>query len=374
MKPPFTIHDFTALSLRLNFLLSVRPVDWRGILACMFERQLPDDVEAHLLETLHYLDSAYGDKKRKVGTPAIMHPLRSASILARARETFSVLDVLTALLHDKDEDILGHNYPAEKWSVLEQRFSLLAGKIKSCDQWFLNERIQFLAIGEGETYHQYLSRLVHQATRTKELIRVKLADRLDNSLDLRTDFHDPIVDVDFYHFIFQLLFDRSYTGLNLRGHHPSMSKIRGSRRLHELFKNFCFFSLLHSGEVALDEPSQWLLRSLAIASINEAQHVLLHLFVYHLREPEDQRNVVRSVLDSSATGDTQGDSRTLEVFIRNIFNDEKGRDRNQRLDELYDNKKRMGQAAIAFVVLFGSYLDSCARLSCSVGHRTDCNN
>jgi len=50
MNPLFTIHDFTALSLRLNFLLSVRPIDWSGVLACMFDRQLDAPVEV-LLET-----------------------------------------------------------------------------------------------------------------------------------------------------------------------------------------------------------------------------------------------------------------------------------------------------------------------------------
>jgi len=356
MKRPFTIDNFTALTLRLNYLLSVKPIDWRGILTCMFEDQLPDDVEDHLLETLHYLEAAYGEKKRKVGTPAIMHPLRSASILSRACETSNILDVLTTLLHDKDEDLLSDNYPVEKWNMLEKSFRSLAGKIESRDKWFLNERVHFLAKEREETYQEYLSRLVHQAAKTQELIRIKLADRLDNTLDLRTNFHDPIVDINFYQFMFELLFDRSYKGLNIYGNHPTTNKILGSRRLNELFKNFTLFSLLTSGNIKLDEPSQWLLNSIVDASIREAQNVILHIFEYHLREPKEQREVVRGVLDLSVSDDKYSDNRALEVFIKNIFEHENGSDRHQRLDELYENKERMAQAAVAFVVLFGSYL------------------
>lgn len=357
VKRPFTIHDFTALTLRLNYLLSVTPIDWKGILTCMFEKQLPDDVEDQLLETLHYLETAYGEKKRKVGTPAIMHPIRSASILARACATSNILDVLTTLLHDKDEDILSDHYPEEKWNILEESFRSLVGKIENHDKWYLNERIYFLARNEEETYQQYLSRLVHQAAKTQELIRVKLADRLDNTMDLRANFHDPIVDINFYHFIFKLLFDRSYKGLNIHGHHPPMNKISGSRRLYELFKNYSFISILREGNVNLDEPSQWLLKSVADASINEAQNVLLHIFAYHLREPEEQRRVVRSVLDFSISDDQPSDNRALEFFIRNIFDNDNGNNRHQRLNELYEDKERMGQAAVAFVVLFVSCLE-----------------
>ena len=355
MKPSFTIRDFTTLSLRLNLLLSVKPIDWGAVLSCMFDKQLTADVEDYLLETLNYLEDAYDEKKRKVGTPAILHPIRAAAILARAHDTISTLDILTALLHDKDEDILSKSYPSVKWNILEESFGKLADKIECGDKWFLNERIHFLA-REEETYHKYLSRLIRQAKVTPELIRVKLADRLDNTLDLRVDFHDQTEEVNFYHLIFGLLFDRTYRGLNIHGQHPSMHKIRGSKRLHELFKNFTLFSLLTSGDVNLDEPSQWLLQSIADASIREAQNVLLHIFAYHLRSLEEQRRVVRSFLDFSVAGDINGDNQALDVFIKNTFEHEDSGNREQSLDDLYADKERMVQTAIAFVVLFGNYM------------------
>ena len=135
-----------------------------------------------------------------------------------------------------------------------------------------------------------------------------------------------------------------------------MHKIRGSKRLHELFKNFTLFSLLTSGDVNLDEPSQWLLQSIADASIREAQNVLLHIFAYHLRSLEEQSRVVRSFLDFSVAGDINGDNQALDVFIKNTFEHEDSGNREQSLDDLYADKERMVQTAIAFVVLFGNYM------------------
>jgi hypothetical protein len=363
MNPLFTIHDFTALSLRLNFLLSFRPIDWAAVLACMFDRQLDANVEARLLETLHYLDSAYGGKKRKVGTPAILHPIRAASILARAYGTSVTLDVLTTLLHDKDEDILSRNYSVETWTVLEEKFNSLGGMIEDRDQWFLNERVFFLARKEEETYEEYLLQLIHQAARTPELIAIKLADRLDNTLDLRMDFQYETTDVDIYHLIFRILFDRSFRGLKIYGPHRSTHKISGSGCLYALFKNYCFCSRLQSEEVCLDEPSQWLLRSLVTASINEARNVILHIFTYHLREPEEQRTVVRCVSDLSDDDNTGSDNGAMESFINNIFDHKERSNRKQRLEELYKDKKLMVQAAIVFVVLFSNYSGKSAVLS-----------
>lgn len=351
----FTITEFSNLTLRLNLLLSVKPIDWRAVLLCMFTRQLPSDVEYHLLETLYYLEDAYGERKRKVGTPAILHPIRSAAILARAHKTINTLDVLTSLLHDKDEDILSGNYSSDRWNVLEESFGRLVNKIGSReDKWFLNERIHFLARKEEESYNDYLSRLVCQAKETPELIRVKLADRLDNTLDLRLDFNDQTEDVNFYHLIFSILFDLTYRGLNIRGQHPSTHKIRGAKRLYELFKNYSLFSILYSGDIKLDETSQWLLRSIADASIREAQNVLLHIFAYHLREPEMQRRVVRSILDTA--GDIHENNSIFDILIKNTFGHENKRNRKQDLDDLYEDKERMVRVAMAFTVLFGNYL------------------
>ncbi|MEW6600797.1 MAG: hypothetical protein AB1499_07485 [Nitrospirota bacterium] len=357
MKMLFTIDDFTALSLRLNLLLSVRPVDWRAVLSCMFARQLPSEAEARMLETLYYLEDAYGEQKRKVGTPAILHPIRSSAILARAHDSINTLDSLTSLLHDKDEDILSNGYSADRWCVLEERFGRLINKIENRqDKWFLNERIHFLARSGNESYNTYLTRLFRQAKETPELIRVKLADRLDNTLDLRLDFHDQTEDINFYHIIFRVLFDQKYRGLNVHGHHPSINKIHGARRLYEIFKNFSLFSILHSDNVTLDEASVWLLHSIANASIKEAQNVLVHIFAYHLKSLEDQRKIVRKYLDFSSAGDVSGDNRALAVLIRNTFEHEDRNAREVSLDGLYRDKTRMVEVAMAFIVLFSNYL------------------
>ncbi len=69
----------------------------------------------------------------------------------------------------------------------------------------------FLTRDKSEPYHEYLSGLINQARATPEIITVKLADRLDNTLDLRMDLYE-----DTSGSVYQVIFEALYTDTHMR--------------------------------------------------------------------------------------------------------------------------------------------------------------
>lgn len=360
MQSLITTNNFFSLSSFLNYQLSGTPINWRAVLSLMkFEGLQPRD-EDHVLSALAYLFEAYGQQKRRLGPFAVLHPIRTAAILARASNTPLILDLLTTLLHDKNEDITEGKYSKGDWKRLEDMYHLLIEKIDSRENWFLNERIHFLTRQNNETYRQYLKRLIKQSIKTPELIRVKLADRLDNTLDLRMDLHEDTSGVDCYKLIFDALFANTYKGPDRENLHHVGGKINGAKRLYTLFKNAVFLSYLRSVNCELDEPSRKLFSSLASASINEAQNILLHIFKFHMRDPQKQRELLLNVMNYCSTGclqDSVGCSGyRIDSLFKSTFDIEDKNRLKDKLYELYSNKELMAEAAVVFTAVFTNFL------------------
>jgi len=191
------LNEFFKLSAALNYQLSARVVGRNGILATIVAgRQLAENERGILLAVLEYLELAYHEKYRRLGPKAVLHPLRASALLVRAQGEVLLLDLLTELLHDKFEDIVAEDFEPEEWRQLEDHFNSLLKRVDPRSEWFLMERLETLTRRpKGETYYQYIGRLLTRASTTPELVRVKLADRLDNTLDMRVDFRDPLDDV-----------------------------------------------------------------------------------------------------------------------------------------------------------------------------------
>lgn len=361
MESIITTYDFFTLSSFLNYQLSGTPVNWRAVLSLMnFEGLSPRD-EDHVLSALTYVSEAYGQQKRRLGPFAVLHPIRTAAILSRASNTPLILDLLTTLLHDRNEDITEGKYSKGDWERLEDMFHLLIEKIDSTENWFLNERIHFLTRKENETYRQYLKRLIIQSIKTPELIRVKLADRLDNTLDLRMDFHEDTSGAECYKLIFDALFADTYKGPDVKNIHHVGGKINGAMRLYTLFKNEVFLSYLRSGNRELDEPSKKLFSSLASASINEAQNILLHLFKFHMRDPQKQRELLLNVMNYCTTGCLQDSiacsGYRIDGLFKSTFDIEDKDQLKDKLYELYSNKELMAEASVVFAAVFTNFLN-----------------
>ncbi len=272
--PLTDLSEFFKLSATLNYQLGAVGVGNRNILTIiMGKAHLSRDEEEILLDVLSYLEKAYGDHRRRLGPLAVLHPLRATAILSRTLGRASMLDLLTELLHDKLEDIGPENFPEEKygveyWPELEREFQRLLKRIDPHDSWFLMERVDFLTRRpEADTYYSYIGRLIAKSRKTPEVVRVKLADRLDNTLDMRLDLYDPLEQVDFFALMFKVLFLRDYIPPRPQFPHPAVTPINGAQRLYQLFKNTVLLSLIRQQEAIYDASDQRPLEALIDASI-----------------------------------------------------------------------------------------------------------
>jgi hypothetical protein len=239
-------------------------------------------------------------------------------------------------------------------------YQLIVDKIDSGENWFLNERIHFLSRDLDETYRHYLERLTRQAIKTPELIRVKLADRLDNTLDLRMDLHDDTSGAECYKLIFNALFADTYKGPDIKNPHHAKGKINGAMRLYALFKNAVFLSYVRSRNFELDRTSRKLFASLASASINEAQNIMLHIFKFHLIDSRKQKELLLNVMNYCREGclrnsDKCGDYR-LDGLFKNTFESENREQLTNKLDVLYMDKELMAEASVVFAAVFTNFL------------------
>ena len=356
-----TTSKFYSLSAHLNFQLSGTPIDWRALLALFNPDQLDDKSKELVRDTLIYLGEAYGQEKRKLGPFAVLHPIRTASLLAQCSAKPSILDLLTTLLHDKNEDITENRYSRNDWENLEYMYQNLIRKIDSMENWYLNERIHFLSREKNESYMEYLTGILAQAKATPELVRVKLADRLDNTLDLRMDLYEDTSGINCYQYIFEVLFTNTLSEKMEKPLYHIDRKITGAKRLYELYKSALFLSLLNSEKIDVGECTQRLYNSLAIASINEAHNIMLHIFTYHLADVKKQKNVLMDVMNYSNKGGlnkiTTDKDHMLDGLFTNYFESANKEQLRAKLDKLYSNKELMAQAAVAFAAIFTNFLN-----------------
>jgi hypothetical protein len=360
IQPLIDTQEFLALSAFFNYQLSAEPVSWRGILNLVAGDKSDRLSQELLVEALSFLEEAYAGQKRRLGPLAVLHPIRVAALLTKAEDEPSTFDLLTTLFHDKNEDITRDRYGVAIWRHLEETFRTLTIKLGE-DAALLEQRLIGLSRNETERYHQYLGRLINEATSHPALIKIKLADRLDNTLDLRVDLSDFTDTLDYYRIIFEALFVQSYRGPQLKWPHPAGRKINGAMRLYQLYKNAVFLSLLRDERASLDGAARKLFSSLALASIAEAQSIMLHIFVYHLQDPLDQQDLLKSVMSYSAAGGLQhinlGDGHQLDGLFKQRFDRESKTERKQSLEELYLDKRLMGETAVAFIVIFTNFLN-----------------
>src|SRR5512143_2163653 len=119
----------------ITWHLSARNIDRRALLRVLLGPAKVAD-QAPLLEALNYLHQAYGDRRRKNGPAAVLHCLRVAAMLARVMPAPTSLDLLGALLHDKEEDLTREELGETEWDRLQAEFARVLEKIDSNHRWF----------------------------------------------------------------------------------------------------------------------------------------------------------------------------------------------------------------------------------------------
>ncbi|MDZ7386825.1 MAG: hypothetical protein ONB07_11990 [candidate division KSB1 bacterium] len=358
------LSEFFKLSAVLNYQLAARGPNWNALLRTIVgTKQLEAGAWEALRGVLEALYAMYGAQRRRLGLPMIIHPLRSAALLARVLEKPNVLELSTILLHDRFEDIDPTQFAAGDWSRLDEQLQKAVARLHEVDRWFLMERLQWLTRRPEESYYQYVGRLFTQAARTPEAIRAKLADRLDNTLDMRIDIEDPLEDVDFFETVFQLLFANYFRGYHPKEPHPPPSALNGAHRLYQLFKNTVLMSIMRQrGLWRDDEPVRKLFDALARASMKEAQRIILHIIAYHETSIDQVRALMMETMEYVRHGGIDAvtlpmPGSRLDGLFMSRFGDTDKVALEEKLQNLYQDKPLMIEAALAFIVIFLSFID-----------------
>jgi len=368
--PGFDLTEFFKLSSVLNYNLSAASLNRYNVLMYILagKRLDPDDTvdrekKSLLMEALGYLFSAYSHKRRRLGPMAVLHPLRAAALMTRAKELPSLNSLLSVLFHDIQEDVESIDFEADEWQDMEQRLFEMLENMPPEEESGLIQRLKCLTRTKSESYYRYIGRMLECSAAFPDVVEVKLADRLDNTLDMRIDLEDPLVGIDCFQNIFQLLFVNNYPGYVPRADHQPASVMNGARRLHQLFKNSVLLSLIRQLLFAPETPARrTLFNAVAEASLKEAQRTFMHLLGYHFKDPGAQRHLILDAMDYCFSGRSDlvtrpEGQRMLDGLFSTYFARTDGRSLNQQLDSLYQNKPLMIQACMAFIVIFLSFLN-----------------
>jgi hypothetical protein len=366
----FDLTEFFKLSSVLNYNLSAASLNRYNVLLYILggkrldqDERLELEKKSLMMEALGYLFSAYSHKRRRLGPMAVLHPLRAAALMTRAKEVPSIDSLLTVLFHDILEDVQSVDFEAQEWRDMEQRLFEMLEHMPPEEESQLIHRLRCLTRTRSESYYRYTGRMLECSVAFPDVVEVKLADRLDNTLDMRIDLEDPLVGIDCFQNIFQLLFVNNYPGYVPRNEHQPSTVMNGARRLHQLYKNAVLLSLIRQLCFTPETLARrTLFNAVAEASLKEAQRTFMHLLGYHIRDHRAQRQLILDAMDYCFSGRsdlvTKPDGqRMLDGLFATYFAPADNKLLKQQLDSLYQNKPLMIQASIAFIVIFLGFLN-----------------
>jgi hypothetical protein len=369
--PLFDLNEFFKLSSVLNYNLSAVSLNRYNVLTYISggKRLDPDDIRDRenkeiVMEALGYLFSAYSQKRRHLGPMAVLHPLRAAALFTRSVDTLDLVDLLSTLFHDILEDVKPQQFDLQEWKSMEHQLESLLSRMDPEDENRLVANLLYLTRVPEESYYQYIGRLLNNAKNSPEIVQIKLADRLDNTLDMRIDLEDPLAGIDFFEDIFQVLFVNNYAGYTPKNEHAPTTTMNGAQRLYQLFKNAVLLSLIRQGmPAAVSRGLKILFDAVAEASLKEAQRTLIHLIGYHVKDLREQRQLLLEAMEYCYSGRsnlvTIPDRRQLlDGLFSTYFGHISKTILYQQLDILYRNKPLMLEASVAFIVIFLSFLDN----------------
>ena len=368
--PLFDLNEFFKLSSVLNYNLSAASLNRYNVLMYLTgdKRLDPEDrkdreKKSIVMEALGYLFSAYSHKRRHLGPMAVLHPLRAAALFTRSVDSLNLVDLLSTLFHDILEDVKPVQFDFQQWKGMEDELYSLLSRMDPEDEAKLTTNLMCLTRVSDESYYRYIGRLLDNAINSPEIVQIKLADRLDNTLDMRIDLEDPLAGIDFFEDIFQVLFVSNYPGYKPKNEHAPTTAMNGARRLYQLFKNAVLLSLIRQRKlVAVPRGLKILFDAVSEASLKEAQRTLIHLIGYHVNDLEKQRQLLLEAMEYCYSGRsdlvTMPDGRQLlDGLFSTYFGHTSKEIIQQQLDILYQNKPLMVEASVAFIVISLSFLN-----------------
>jgi len=265
--PLYDLSEFFSLSRAINYNLSATTSGRFYMLKYITDTKHLSSVETGILmKAMHFLINAYGDKRRRLGPPAVLHPLRTATLFSRASNRLLVLDILAAMFHDVFEDIYPFDVDNPQWrQIMLEEFSAMLGRLDNDAGQILFDRLILLCRRDDESYYQYIGRILDEPDHADPALRVKLADRLDNTLDMRIDLSDIPEEQGFFQETFETLFLNVPVRSPLPQVHPPLPRLTA----HGVFTSFSrarfcspssastATSPLRGGITSFSTPSPW---------------------------------------------------------------------------------------------------------------------
>jgi hypothetical protein len=354
-----TVEGHLTLSATINWHLSARKIDLKALLRVILGPAKVND-QAPLLEALNYLHQAYGDRRRKNGPAAVLHCLRLAAMLARMMPSPTTLDLLGALLHDKEEDLTREELGPAEWDRLQAEFARVLEKIDSNHRWFLGERIALLWRQSSQSYYDYLGTVLSKVRTMPDLLRCKLADRLDNTMDIAVQ-RTPLERNAFFELAFSMMFLPGFEPKPLEG--TVVPDVESCvLLLSQLFKNVVLMSMMRSQELdTLDETTGRLFSALAATSSEQAQWAVAALLSDPTLDWRERRNLLREMMDYCSDGGmaavhNKDKGGLLDGSFLEHFAHPDDRIRKRQIESLFSNKPMFIRLLVLYIGIFTSFL------------------
>ncbi|MHB8877299.1 MAG: hypothetical protein ACYC8T_26675 [Myxococcaceae bacterium] len=356
-----TIEEFLTLSAKINYQLSARSLKAPVLLSLVLGPAAePPDSEEVMVEAFHALRAGYDQDRRRLGTPGILHPLRAAALLARTTLNPSLLSLLAALFHDKDEDLTEKDVGPERHARMQGHFEAMLNKLSPDERVRVQESIRCLSNHCG-SYSEYVGQITDNARRIPELLHVKLSDRIDNTFDIHLQ-HPGVSRYNFYRAVFDILFLPSFHGVSMGKFHFMPDTPEGVMLLSQLFKNTILLAMVRNGGLdTQDETTRRLFVGLAVAGIREAQWLVMELLNTVYSDVRRQRALLLEIMEYCANGGidsvrAQGAAGELDgVFV--TFTSGERADQKRMLTELFEDRERLARMSLAFIVVFASFIN-----------------
>lgn len=358
----FTIEQFVTLSAKINYQLSAHALRKPVLLSLLLG---PTEVHTKdqeiLLDAFDVLQTGYAEDRRRLGTPGILHPMRTTAMIARAVHEPTLMHLLGGLLHDKQEDLTETRLGSERWNEMQLHFGRLLDRLDSSSAEQLTRRIDVLS-NHSETYEAYLGRILDHAYEMPDLLHVKLMDRLDNTFDIHLQ-HPGITKFNFYRAVFDMLFLPNFGGVTMGRFHFMPDAREGVMLLSQLFKDLIFLTLIRKEKLdTLDSTTRRLFIGLAVAGIREAQWLALEIFNTCITSVPNQREILLEVMQYCTQGGIEGvhlESRggRLDGMLLSVFAAQIEGKRRELLTELFEDHERLALMVLTFIVVFASYIN-----------------
>ncbi|HUT77085.1 MAG TPA: hypothetical protein VM285_05330 [Polyangia bacterium] len=349
--------EHLALSAAINYQVEANHPNRSAILALILDRPAPEPQRGILLQALEVILAGYGDEKRKVRGRSVIHPIRTAAIVARATDEPTTLHMLSALLHDRDEDL--GSVPEDRAERYSRACERLGALVSQEENWFLGERIDFLTRKEGRHYMDYLAGILGHAGTMIDLLHTKCADRLDNTLD--HGLQPGVAQLNWFRAVHDALFVPAWRGVELEEYHRLPGAEEGEGILSMLFKNTIFLSMARRSEVArADATTVRLLDALAVASIRVAGWIALATLASGNPPVARHREFLLDVMGYVHGGglavrrkDEDGD---LDGVLLDYWQNDSTQ-RREKMSALFSDRERLLKLCCLFVVSFASFLN-----------------